>query len=383
MEGDDEEATSVEDDEKTPYLKGAKNKSQSGQPYPIVLGKHFYTPKYIGTPYTTVESDGVTQYYNALYLLGYSKLKIEEISLNQLELSSNPTDITDGYIVVDGVNFSANDVRLEIRQSADCELYPQKVVEEQLSIQLLNADNTPLKVTRFSAQNPQKIQIELGASGLYKLDDSGEKTSTEVRVKAEISYDKGETWLPFARFAGSDSYDASTGTSVFTSILTKERRFVAEYTVPYASIINTDRVAELRIQKVNPDATDSNTADKIYLTGICTWCFEYQKSTDAGSIVPQKPMVDNDMAITARLAMRIKASKDLQGNIDALNCILTSYARTWNGSQWSDVESPTQNPASILLKAYQLPCLRDKAYPDEKLDLEQFGALYTYCEQKN
>jgi hypothetical protein len=365
-------------------LKGARNRSQLGNAYPIILGKHLYTPMYIGTPYTTVESDGTTQYYHALFLLGYSRLSVKDIKLNELEFATNSTDVLDGYITVDGSNFSSNDARLELRQGAsECELYPQKVIEEQLNIQLLNADGTPLVVPRFSAQNPQKIQIELGVSALYALDDSGIKSQATVRIRAEISYDRGATWHPFGQFNGSQSYDASTGESTFSTIITKQKRLVAEKTVEYSDIIDTDRVAELRIQRITPQPTSGNVTDTFYLTGIRTWCFNYKESLEEEELVPQVPMVEADRDITARLALRIKASSTLSGTIDALNCMLTSHARTWNGSAWSSVESPTQNPASLLLKSYQLPCLRTKAYPDTRIDLEKLGELYEYCEENN
>lgn len=390
LSSDSTSSTNSETVESIPCLKGAKNQTQYGHAYPVILGKHLYTPMYVGQPYTTVEgSDGENQYYHALYLLGYAPLQVSKIKLNDVLLATNSADTRSGNITIDGdrgtfFDSSGNAIAwLEVQQSDEVFLYSQKIVEDQLSIQMLNANDDALVVDRFSAKNPQKVQIELSMAGLLAYNTKGEKIDATVKIKTEISFDRGTTWSPFGSFSDCTSYDSSTGISTFTRQKAKEMRFVAERSINYSEIINlNERYVELRIQRTNAQATDGRTTDTVYLTGVRTWCFDYKTSVKTGNLIAQVPMPENKRKQTVRLGLKVKASSVLTGNINALNCILESCARTWNSTikEWSTTETPTNNPSALVLKAYQLPCLNKKVYKDSKIDLDALGSLYEYCE---
>lgn len=348
---------------------------------------------YCGNSYTTVstkDNPGDTQYFHALYMLGYGPLKVKDIYLNQLELATNIADVRNGSITVDGDGttnlFSDNDCQLEIQQSNEVSLYPQKVVEEQLQIQLLNVEGKTNNIPRISAENPQKIQIEISMGGLFHYDSSGNRENATVKVGAEISFDMGKTWSAFAAFSDNDGYDSSTGISTFTKNNLNQMRFVAERTLTYSEIINVaTRTVELRVTRQTVQATDGKSNDTVYLSGIRTWCFNYTASKSAGSLVSQIPVIESKRKNTVRLAISIKATTSLTGNIDALNCIEESCARTWNRTTktWSTDETATNNPASLVLKAFQLPCLGLNKYPDSKINLDRLGELYEFCEDNS
>jgi len=389
--------------ESIPQLRGAKNQTNRNKSIPIVLGEHLYTPMYIGSPYTEIAGeDGEDQYYNALYLLGWGKLRVDELRLGPvsgLARNPDPDHFTDGYLIYDKYDgfcdpsFAPSNPQIELRQTArEVDLYPQRVVEERLNIELLNAEGNQLEVIRFSAKNPQRVQIEITLNnGLISYNDKGEKRNASVDIKVEWRGNPAGSWQEFGRI-GTDggssptSYNPSTHITTITRQKAKVMRFIAEKSFSYAEIENSvNRTIELRIVRETPQPTDtSRTADTVILTAIRTWCFDNDTAVNliTGQKAPQAPMVQKYRDRTARLGFRIKATENLQGTIDALNCMVTSYARTWNGTDWSSEETPTNNPASVALKILQSPALGSNAYPDSMLDLDSFGEFYEWCEER-
>ena len=393
-----------------PQLRGAKNQSNKNRPIPIVLGKHLFTPMYIGSPYTEIGGeDGEDQYFTALYLLGWGKLEVSDVRLGPVSgLAKNAGRKTDGFLLYDkndkfcDPSFADSSPQLELRQGpnpnrADGEvsLYPQRVVEERLSIELMNAEGkSPLEAIRFSAQDPQKVQIEFTFNnGLVSYDDKGGKQDASVGIKVEWRDKPGEDpdggWQEFGRIGTNGghsptSYDSATRTTTITRKKNKAMRFTAERSFAYDEVKGAaGRTIELRIIRANSQPTDGRTADTVFLTAIRTWCFDNEATEAANGVMkPQAPMIQKYRDKTARLGFRIKAAENLQGTIDALNCIVQSYARVWNGSDWNGPEEPTSNPAGIALKILQSPALGNNAYPDSMLDLDSFGEFYEWCKER-
>lgn len=383
--------TTASETETIPSIKGARNQSHNGRPIPLVLGTSLYTPMYGGNPYTVISgTDGEAQCLYAMYILGYKNLDVKNIKLGELDLASNSGGVTDGTIPIDGAGRFKGVVELELCSSdRELSLYPQKVVQESLQFQLIHPDDDSgnwLISERFSATYPHKVQVEVSFNNLIKFDDSGNTLSTSVAIKLEISFNGGASYEPFGAFAGATSY-SQDGTSTFTRAKNKNLRFIAERTLTYAEAMNClNDVAQIRIQRLTRESTDTKIQDRCYVTGIRTWVFDKEKSKAAGVLVPQSPVEPRIRSKTVRLAMKINASEsfsDLNGTINQLSMILTSKCRTWNGAAWSDAETPTANPASVMLKTMQSPMLGQYAYNDDKIDLLKLGELYTFCEQND
>jgi len=126
--------------EQIPQLRGAKNQSNIGKPVPLVLGKHLFTPMYVGTPFTEIAGiDGEDQYFYALYMLGYGKLKVTNIKLGEIgDLSTNKETKDDGNLIIDGDPFllRGEPVLDLIQTDRDSDIYSQAVSEEKLNIEL-------------------------------------------------------------------------------------------------------------------------------------------------------------------------------------------------------------------------------------------------------
>ncbi|MDR1176046.1 MAG: hypothetical protein LBK83_11330, partial [Treponema sp.] len=393
-----------------PQLRGAKNQSAYGHPVPIVLGKHLFTPLYIGRPYTTIGgTDGEDQYFHALYLLGYSRLKISDIKLGEIGyLAGNGSAVMDGTLPFDGrPEYAASNPRLELQQGAsEVSLYPQAVVEEQLSVELSYPEgSSPLQALRHTAQNPMKVQVEFTLNnGLISYNDKGDKQDAAVSVSIQwrkTTEDDSDNWKPFGQAgAGQAGIYYSAPVTTITRQKAKIMRFVAERDFSYSDVKDASaRTIELRIARTNIQANDNRTADRVYLTAIRTWLFDPDASAAANSSIAQVPMIAKLRDKTARLGFSIKATDALQGNIDSLNCIVQSYGRVWDGTQWTDPdwnienqawdtgasasrEVPANNPASMALKLLQSPGLGRKAYPDGMLDMDSFAGFYEWCDER-
>jgi hypothetical protein len=407
-------ADSPEQLKNIPQLRGAENQSNRNKPIPLVLGKHLFTPMYIGTPYTEIDGeDGEDQYFNALYLLGWGKLEVKDIKLGPVSgLAKNPAGITDGLLLYNDdpkfcdPSFAGSGPKLELRQGpnperedGEVQLYPQKVVEERLSIELIHVEEVKdnegnvtteggvLKAVRFSAKNPMRIQVEFTFNGgLISYNEKGgrQDASVSISVQWKKPQEDDDQWKEFGQIGkGQDGVSCSAPVTTITKQKAKIMRFIAERTFSYSEVSGAlDRTVELKIFRTNPKAVDDNrTADTVYLTAVRTWCFDPEASEAAGISVPQAPMIEKYRDKTARLGFRIKADGAVQGTIGALNCIVQSYARVWNGTDWNGPEVPTNNPASVALKVLQSPALGVNAYPDKMLDLNSFAEFYEWCDE--
>lgn len=463
--------------ESIPTISGAKNQSGFDKAIPLVLGRHRFTPYYCGNPYRTVSgTDGEKQTFHALYMLGYNNLQVTDIKLGLIDLAYNRDyekngqtvsveTVDDGMIEVNGRwNKDKYNIKLELKQNEEeASLYPQKVVEEQLNIELLKVEEseyqkvlTGYKITynytdtrwsgtrtdtvtfsvsqlentsasaylkknnptyktvtlikteniykdtevllnsntliaeRFSAKNPQIIEVEFTLDGLLKYDSEGKLLDKEVGVKIELSLDGGLTYEPFAKIEGEGiTYNSQTGESVIRRHKNKVMRFIARRELTYDEAINCkNRIAELRIQKTTVSDTDDNVSDTVYLSGIRTWCYDYKKSkatenTSDKHLVAQSPLIESRKKMTARLAIEIEADElEFKNQLDSLNALLTMKGKTYDGQKWSEELTATNNPASCMLTVLEHASRGKYAYDDKKIDYEKVGEFYQWCNQQ-
>lgn len=126
---------------------------------------------------------------------------------------------------------------------------------------------------------------------------------------------------------------------------------------------------DVRIRKTTEDISTSRSSNKLAVTQIrCT-------------------QVDNaDYTGQCRLAVRIKATSQLNGTIDQLSAIASAKTYIWKNNAW--VKAYTSNPAWWYLMWAR--GMRDNSYnrlygeclPDSKIDLEAIKSWAAWCDEK-
>jgi cell wall-associated NlpC family hydrolase len=122
---------------------------------------------------------------------------------------------------------------------------------------------------------------------------------------------------------------------------------------------------DVRIRRLTADTTDVRIVDKAYLSSI-------------RSITATNPV---KLERVATLAVRIKATNQLNGVIDTLNCKVVSVLPDWDKDSGTWIRRGTSNPASIYRAILQGPANK-RPLPDSRIDLEELAAWHEECEEK-
>ena len=279
-------------------IAGGRNELRPFQPVPRVLGKHrLWGPKG-AREYTEIVGDD--QYLRTLIVWGYGPLLLEDFKIGE-----TPLDLFE-------------DVEVEHRQGFDDDdpisLFPDDVFEEGLAIALLAADSWQVRTTQPDAD---EISIDVTfLQGLVEFDSQGAKKSRSVSLEVQTAV------------AGSGSWSASTAINVSAARSSVVRKSVR--------LTVTRGQYDVRIRRVTADTTSSSIFD------VATW-------TSLRTFTNEPPV---NMAGVAMTALRIRATNQLSGVVDALNCVATSILADWDGSDWETVQA-TANPASIYREVLQ------------------------------
>lgn len=425
------ESNSPEETVTHPSISGSKNSSAYGRPVPLILGKTYFTPYYVGSSsngYTTIYGeDGKDELYTNLYILGYKNLQVRDIRLGQItiayndgkhkgvlqsegysSLKSSTKEVENGEIPLnytyDLLNQNRNiayfnpedyKINLELKQNGkNISFFNQKVVQTIINSELLstynkedeNIDN--VNVYGFSAKYPQKVQLEIQfPNGIIGYDKEGEKKNVKVGIRILMSVNGGTNWTvvssPFDTSNATGSITVENGTTYFEYQKAETMRFVANISFTYstASTIKNN-IAEFKVFKttyLGEDDSYSSFTDTVYFTKIRTWCYDYSKSKLANSFVSQVPIESRLLNKIAILGLQIKAGDEVQNQIDELNCVLTSKCPIYQNGKWTDDLYATENPASLARYVMKGSFRGDFAYTDDKIDDDSFGAFYDWC----
>lgn len=122
---------------------------------------------------------------------------------------------------------------------------------------------------------------------------------------------------------------------------------------------------DVRIRRLTPDTDDERVLDKVHWTALRT-------------IRPDDPIA---MPGLAKLAVRIKATDQLAGALDTVNCVAHSVLPDWEPGQFGAwIRRATSNPASCYRAILQGPA-NARPLADDRLDLDELAAWHHACSQ--
>lgn len=324
-------------------INGWRNEARLGGPVPLVLGKHRMAPVFAAGSYTEIVNG--QQFVRALFTFGYGRLDISDIRIGDTPLSE------------------FDEVDTEIREGTDSDapvtLYPRQVIEEAMGVELVrplprnNAGKviegdpsieTP--VVRYTATDSWRASIIVAfQSGLFRVDDAGDVRSKTVKIRIRQRAEGASTW--------------STVETLSISARKREA-FFSQYTWTLPS----RGTWEIEVTRMTDESDSNQVSDRSWLVAL-------------QSIRPEYPL--NFGKPLALIAIRIRATYQLSGNLDNVNALVQRYGPVWNGTTWST--GLTRNPASAyrtLLQSNANP------YPvaDSGIDLDQIEDWYEFCEAK-
>ena len=313
-------------------ITGARNTADPYAPIPVIFGRTRVWPRYAALPYRNFQ--GVNQYLRLLFCLGYGPLSISDLKIGETDID-NFEDVE--YEVLDGYD-----------DDNDPELYPGQVFEDALSIELTNAAGNQ---TRTTAEDITEIQVDILAPGGWFEQDSetGKFLDRNLHVVAEYrETDTAGTWLDLGE------YDQAT----------KKKQ---PFRIGFSVRVTRGPAYDVRVRKASQDDTALNVQEDLQWVAL-------RGIRGTKPIHFHKPL--------SLIALKIKATGQLNNVIDTFNCVVQAKVNSYNGSAW-DTDDPTtwdtsRNPADAFRHALQGPGIFETV-PDEQLDLDSIEGWWQYC----
>lgn len=295
-------------------LTGTSNQANPYGVIPCVVGQMRFFPPHAALPYTEISGDD--QYLRMLLDLGYGDLDVSDIQIGETDISTY------------------EDVEYEITTSPT--LFTQDIFELAVGVSLNTSGDTATRTTQASVT---EISLDLiGLQGVFGVDSSG--NSVVGTIDFSVTYrETGTTgsWLPVGSasgltFGGGVTSTGGAGVAI-TSGARKTFRGGIRWKVPagqYDVVVTRNSAHGIGF----PGAVDANSV----VDGI-TW-------TVLRSINPQNPSTTG----TTKLAVRIKATDQLNGVVQNLSVLAAQKIRQWDSvNQAWLAPAITTNPAWIRL----------------------------------
>lgn len=340
---------------------GGSNQLNAYGSIPVVLGKVRMTPNLGSFNYLTYENMR-DSYLSMLLVWGYGPLLIDDTSykIGDLPLSSF-TDVT--KITLDRITEPTD----EVKRNFDA-IYGKDVTQVNTQVELVCEGNPEASVAPgpwFEAATTEEVNSVTIAihfpQGLrvtaLQGNNAGNSGCYPVRFGVEYSIDLGVTWKFLDQFTLGD-YSANFIKDGFT------------YTKSYTGLNYPNMI--VRVRRETGDNTEDNPTYRFYFTSVLQNVTFLRNSTPALDPVGSK---------IAKTAFKIKATNQLNGNIQGVSAIVQTWCKVWNGTTW--VDGATSNPAALMRYVLEHPANpRRITNTSEQINLNQLQHFYEYCESK-
>lgn len=307
-------------------------------PVPMLFGAHRVAPVFAATTYTEIVGD--EQYVRGLFAFGYGPLSLSDIRIGETSIAEY------------------DEVEIETRAGyagdEPVTLYPHQVIEEATGIELVRPlprddageviDGEPAEekpVTRATALDSASASVIIAMpSGLFDVDDGGNVRQRTVSVRIR------------QRPVGSPDWQ-----DVATLDITAAKRetFFRQHSWDFPA----RGKYEIEVTRMTDEQTSTRVSDRVTLAAI-------------QSIRPEYPI--NFGKPLCLLAMRIKATYQLNGALDNVNALASRIAEPGELANVS-------NPAAAFVKALTGPC-NPYPVPIASIDMDAITDWYEWCQSK-
>jgi hypothetical protein len=321
-----------------PYgqITGLRNQAAPYGPIPRVFGKRRLFPMLAARPYT--ETVGDNQYLRLLLLVGLGPLQI--------------TDIKFGETDIDAIAHCDYEVREGWAGDADVTLYERNIKEDSYGVLFDVAGTETIKTTRTGTK---EISIDMVApAGIAVFNDEGKPqtftVSLNVRYRAAGTSD---AWLsPDWLEPSSENGTNVDGVLSFSGKTQNAIRRTGRWTVPTGQY-------EVKITRTTAHSS-SKEVDTVYLSTV--------RSVVAGDFMPMEGL--------SLIAIKVRATAQMNGVPDQINCIAESYLPVYDDGWTYEV---SRNPAWAYADILRRRGL-DTVLDDDRIDLTGISAWAAACD---
>lgn len=319
---------------------GSANEATRYAPIPMVLGRHRLFPPKIALPWT--ESHGDQVYLRERLTFGWGPVALEDLRLGDTPIEN-----------FDDVEIELRNVDQAITQSLNPEL-AAAVTTWRCASQAMTLYPDDVSTEVFNIDLPQNVPADLTSA----IDTR--------RATVDISFPEGLIYYtsrgnPRTSYATFSAYCRPAGTTDAWQLLetwthAEQRRAALRFSRGWKmpDVGQWDIRIERRDQV---DADDKQFFDRAYLVAL--------RSFQSGGL-PSDPDI-------AEIAIRVRASDQLNGPLDQLNAVVRQLAPVWNGTTWSAPQL-VRHPVWLYAQALRGPHLRDPV-PDARIDLAGLKAI--------
>jgi len=335
-------------------ITGASNKVAAFEPIPRVYGTFRFFPPVPMTAKPFTETAGRDEYLRMLVCLGYGPLEINGNRVGEgLDRITEETDLQ-GAIRIGDTNIELfDDVEFEIGRPDQMTLYTNQIIETNPSFTTKNdgfenEDDGPVTLpdgdsaVRTTDTGASEISVDFSGA-LYSI--NREATTTRASVKFKIEY----------RETGATNWILEKDDFVVASNKKETVRSSYRWKVPEGQY-------EVRVTRIETTHRDTSA---------------FQNELTWNALRTIRSVRGFDVDGTICMALRIRATDQLNGRIENLSVLATSVLEAWDGTQW--VEQPTSNPAWVYADIWSGTANRR---PIDKSDLDTASLLdwANYCD---
>jgi len=325
-------------------IQGWRNDARPGESLPSIMGALRYSPPFAATSYTEIVED--QQYVRALFTPGYGPVRVSD-----LRIGDTPID-------------EFKDIEVEIREGRDADmpvsLYSRQVLEDAAGIELIRpyprdtageiidgAASVSTPVTRFTAGDSAQASVILSfPQGLFRVDDDGDVKTQSVSVQIRQRLDGVGAW--------------STVETLEISASKREAIFKQ-----HSWDLPSRGRWQIEVERLSDEPTETDRSDRVTLAAV-------------QSIRPEYP-INMEIPI-ALIAVRVRATYQLNGSVDNLNCLVERQGSIRSAGEWA--VGYGRNPATAFLTVLRGA---ENPYPadDADIDLDLIAEWYDYCVAKD
>ena len=323
-------------------LHGGANRERPYEPAMLVLGEHRVFPDLAAQEYTQFIDDD--QYLFQVFDFGVGDLDISEIKIGDALLSSFEGVTQETKLPGEAVTLMVGDV--------------QTIAGGELAKPAgMNTEGAWTIQT-----NDKKAQgLELDFVGAFfgrTSKGEGELRNVEIKIEGR-EHGTNPGWAAPAALSQTETLTNSTTEPVRKTVVVRG--------------LDTTKKWDIRVQRGAVLDSRSRKADRTTDQGV-TWMALRIFQANAA-----------DATGRTRLALKIKASGQLQGRIERLSALVKQKVPTWNGTAWSSANQITSNPADIFrwfAKGIRADgrLIAGLGLPDTRIDETSIRAWRTWCD---